>query len=217
MPVDQTAYDKNTREQYETLGRFVEAFEMLVNEVRFVCTAIMGPNPFSSAIPQIVFHHGAMTAKPLFEIMRAMIGELTSNPNYIDENEIPVFDGVLGYLAKEYNSLTNMRNNLLHGTWFVGYRGTGDEDAAEFYVKKHVSTKRGLKALDLPKTASELRALTQHCEKMRDYVSALQDCIPLVGNGSSMERRFKQSGEEWELRPYWQLAPSEQKREKARP
>jgi hypothetical protein len=32
-----SAYEKNTSAQYEALGRFVENFEMMVNDVREIC------------------------------------------------------------------------------------------------------------------------------------------------------------------------------------
>jgi len=32
-PTNNEAYKKNTKEQYEALGRFVEKFELMVNEV----------------------------------------------------------------------------------------------------------------------------------------------------------------------------------------
>ena len=89
------AYQKNTKEQYETLGRFVEAFEMMVDEVRTCCMMLMGPNPFDDRLPLIAFHHGAMTAKPLFDIMRAMIAQLAKRDDTIDDDERPIFKGVL--------------------------------------------------------------------------------------------------------------------------
>jgi hypothetical protein len=205
------AYEKNIKEQFETLGRFVEAFENMVDEVRSSCMLLMGPNPFDDRLPLIAFHHGAMTAKPLFDIMRAMIAQLAKGDD-IDDDERPVFKSVLNQIAREYNDLVNMRNNLLHGTWFIGYSSTEDPDAAEFYVRKQTSTKDGLGLLDLPKTAEELRALKVRCEAVRDQVGALQDCIPLLGDGSSIERRFKKEGENWVLKPYWKLSASERKR-----
>ena len=70
----------------------------------------------------------------------------------------------------------------------------------------------GLGLLDLPKTAEELNALRARCEAVRDQVGAIQDCIPLVGDGSSIERRFKKEGDDWVLKPYWKLPPSQAKR-----
>jgi hypothetical protein len=209
-------YQKNTKEQYEALGRFVEAFELMVDEVRTTCIKLMGPTPniFDSTLPEIAFHHQVMTAKPLFEIMRAMIAQLIKDPDAVEDEERPIFSGVLAQISKGYTDLTNMRNNLLHGTWFVGYVTDTGDDAEEFHVRKNVATKDGLAALDLPKTATELLDEAQKCEQLRDWLRAIQDCIPLVGTGSSIERRFKFNGKAWELRPYWKLPPSQQKRTK---
>lgn len=212
--VKSEAYHKNTKEQYEILGRFVEAFEMMVDEVRSTCSMLMGPNPFDDRLPIIVFHHSAMTAKPLFDMMRAMIAQLTKG-DLIDDEERPIFAGVLAQMGQEYEKLASMRNNLLHGTWFIGYRSAEDPEAEEFYVRKQTATKQGLGLLELPKTAKELDELRQRCELVRDHVGALLDCIPLVGNGSTIVRRFKFAQERWELRPYWQASPS--KRERVRP
>lgn len=37
-PTNEASYQKNTKEQYEMLGRFVEAFELMVNEVREIAS-----------------------------------------------------------------------------------------------------------------------------------------------------------------------------------
>jgi hypothetical protein len=207
-----TEWAQNTREQYATLGEFVEGFELMVDEARSSCVLLIGRNTFEKPLAEIAFHHGAMTAKPLFEIMRAMIGELLKDTDNASDKERAVFSGVLLQIAKEYSDLTNMRNNLLHGTWFVGYIGHEEDNltAKEFYVRKHTSTKDGLSSLVLPKTAEELRALSQRCWETRDFIRAIQDCIPFVGNGSKLERRFKLTENGWEMRPYWRQ-PSSQK------
>jgi hypothetical protein len=130
-----------TRLQPESLQYLQKVFEMMVDEVRSSCMTLMGPNPFDDRLPLIAFHHGAMTAKPLIDIMRAMIAQLAKRDDTIDDDERPIFKGVLTQLAREYGDLVNMRNNLLHGTWFIGYSSVDDPDAAEFYVRKQTSTR----------------------------------------------------------------------------
>jgi hypothetical protein len=49
MPTDPERWKKNTKEQNEMLGRFVEAFELMVNEVRELCLFLASAEtPFSS-------------------------------------------------------------------------------------------------------------------------------------------------------------------------
>jgi hypothetical protein len=196
---DSEAYQKNTKEAYEALGRFVEAFEMMVDSVRSICIALLGPNLHSNALPDIVLHHQAMSAKPLFDILRAMIAEIVKEHLKDDEHERNTFAAVLAHIAKAYSDLTNMRNNLLHGTWFIGSASVDDEDAAEFYVKKHTATKEGLGTLELPRKPEELAALTDECVIVRDWIRAVESCLPVMGDWK-IKHRFKQNPT-WDLRP----------------
>jgi hypothetical protein len=75
---DFEAYNKNTQEQYEALGRFVVAFEAMVNEVRDCSINLLLTEDEVSALVDIAFHHPVLTAKPLFEIFRALIVEFLS-------------------------------------------------------------------------------------------------------------------------------------------
>src|ERR1700730_4099177 len=65
-------YEKNTKEQYEALGRFVEAFEAMVNEVRESTIALIERDGKHRRLIEIVLHHQVLTAKPLYEIFRAV-------------------------------------------------------------------------------------------------------------------------------------------------
>jgi hypothetical protein len=76
MPPDEDAYKKNTSEQYEAMGRFVEAFEAMVNEVRETSISLIGGGTRQQQLVEIALHHGAMSAKPLYDIMRASMVEI---------------------------------------------------------------------------------------------------------------------------------------------
>jgi hypothetical protein len=69
-------YEKNTKEQYEALGRFVEAFEAMVDEVRESTIALMARDPKHGRLIKIALHHEAFSAKPLFNVFRAVIVEI---------------------------------------------------------------------------------------------------------------------------------------------
>jgi hypothetical protein len=67
--------------QYEALGRFVEAFEAMVNETRFVSISILSRASARANLLNVVFHHSALSAKPLFEIMRALVADFIKQPD----------------------------------------------------------------------------------------------------------------------------------------
>jgi hypothetical protein len=93
-----------------------------------------------------------MTAKPLFDTMRAIIAEIVNvetSPHYADR---ATFKKVLSCIETEHNHLYNKRNELLHGTWLVGYTSFDDPNAKEFRIRKYKTTADGLADVQLPKT-----------------------------------------------------------------
>jgi hypothetical protein len=193
-------YEKNAKEQYETLGRFVCAFEEMVNETRSACISIVQSMiAESTLLLHVIFNHQILTAKPLFEIMRVMIAERLKETD-ADDKQRATFSDVLAQLATEYSDLTNKRNNLLHGTWFIGYPTTEDENSENFIVLKYTGKKHGLGQLDLPQSVTELRDLISRCELARDWISVLRQCVPKSGH-LRIEDCFKNNGKAWALRP----------------
>src|SRR4029077_9336681 len=163
-----------------------------------------------------------LTAKPLYEIFRAVVVEVVDDaislkkaktgrvfdrdpPLVVDLMEKAlqfasayrdVFLGVMGTIADEYNTLVNKRNNLLHATWFIGFQGSGDPSCSESYVRKYATTKQGLTTVELPKNAPELRELSKRCEVTRNWIAWLHSCL----RGSSYIReRFEYHGKKWWL------------------
>ena len=221
MPDRPKSYEENTREQYETLGRFVEAFESLVHETREACVALLSRDTMHRELVQVAFHHQVMTAKPVFEILRAIIAELISGSiaelHLFEEGIIEEFEttdprgnslrfspseqvsylGVMKFIANEYTDLYEMRNALLHGTWFVGYVHDSDPTSTEFIVRKYSVAKTGLDPLDLPKNAKELRELAHRCDQVRTWIATLSYCTQ--GN-EKLDVYFEQQQKLWFLK-----------------
>jgi len=106
-----------------------------------------------------------------------------------------IFLGVLKTIADEFTALVNMRNNLLHGTWFVGYtESSSDPFAEEFHVHKYAVTKEGLAALKLPKSRGELLELGKRCTDVTHWLWQIDQCI----NGyNPISERFQRRGSDW--------------------
>ncbi len=222
MPDRSKSYEENTREQYETLGRFVEAFEALVHEIREACVALLSRDTMHRDLVQVAFHHQVITAKPVFEILRAIVAELISgsiveqtllkegiieelettdprgNPLCFSPAEQDSYLGVMKFIAGEYNDLVETRNALLHGTWFVGYVHESDPTSIEFHVRKYSVTKTGLDPMkELPKNAKELRELAHRCDQVRTWIAALSYCVQ--GN-EKLDVYFDQQQKQWFLK-----------------
>jgi hypothetical protein len=202
-PTDEAALAKNKNEQYAALGRFVEAFELMVHEVREICIericAGIGSGQRESLI-EIAFHNQAMSAKPLFDVMRAILAEIVNDPTNIHHADRTLFKGILGRISGEYSHLFNKRNELIHGTWLVGYTGIDDPNASEFFVQKYKTNADGLVPVaDLPRTASQLLELASACDAVRDWLSYVDSSFR---DNIKITDFFDKRGDEWTLIVY---------------
>src|SRR5262249_53892352 len=132
------------------------------------------------AIP--LYYH-ALGAKAVFDIFRAVFIETIRDEDYqtkhaIGPTEIDNFSSVLSQINGHYDDLCSKRNNLLHGTWFVGYRSAQDDDASKFHVYRQKLSRTGLSAVSLPSTAPELLTLRDQCEEVRWWISTVHACLP---------------------------------------
>jgi hypothetical protein len=204
MQTDPKSWEKNTREQYEMLGRFIEGFELMVNEVRELCLFLAARDGRNAIMVQTILHHQVFTAKPLFDVLRALIAEAIKDTLQEIENRktetreadppllrdafgdplpLTIKDrdalfGVLGFVAKQYDDLCNQRNDLLHGTWFVGFVSEQDPHSAEFFINRLKARKSGLSpASGLPKTAAELKSLADRCEAVRLWIGFIEEVL----------------------------------------
>jgi hypothetical protein len=205
---------------YDALGRFVEAFEQMVNDVRKICVSTImkaatlrgmwqEENSLSAPLEDllyVIFYHQGLTAKPLFEMLRAMIAQMVL-PHYVNPHneDKDTFIGVLTNISKEYLDLSEMRNNLLHGTWFIEDNPTADK----FLLRKFTASKHGLIAVEgLPKNIIELTNLRHRCNETRKWINALEKCLVEGGNifepdtlriGHLFEQRVAGKDREWVL------------------
>lgn len=204
-------YQTNIQEQYEELGRFVEAFEYMANEVRECNIALLSREGKSRYLIEIAFHHYALSAKPLYDIFRAIVGEIVQPPMVANTDiglrqpisepppspfkpaERDAIAAVMKRISAEYLNLVETRNEMLHGTWHIGYLD-GNPEAKEFHIAKYDTTKSGLSPVTgLPKTALELRILASRCSDVRSWIGWVLDC--LLGKSPVLERFTHENGE----------------------
>lgn len=211
MTNESTLHEINQKEQFEALGRFVQSFEDMVDQARTICMDIFSSlsgslthESLHRILLHIIFHHQSITAKPIFEIMRAMIGQILSNGEYRSEHDIDdeardVFFGVLTSINKRYSELVAMRNDLLHATWSIGIRLDDNSDSSEFHIYKPKSNKHGFTGFrdNLPRTAAQLLELSRQCENVTNSMDVLYECLPMNAN-LNIKECFRRDGKEWE-------------------
>ena len=107
-----------------------------------------------------------------------MYCDLNGNPIPITIADRDTYFGVLSFLHGKYNSLANLRNDLLHGTWYIGAVSELDPVSSKFRIHRYKATKTGLTLTDgLPTDAAELKKLADKCDDVRNWFDWLMTCF----------------------------------------
>lgn len=214
-------FQRNASAQYEALGMFVEAFEAMVDEARESTISLVERDPHHGRLVAIALHHSNLTAKPLFDIFRAVVAEIVKDALHIQEakktgrervepplrldiNDDPLnltprdrdaLFGALKALSSEYDDLQQARNKLLHATWFIGYPDGDDPTYEKLVVRKYSATAAGLEPVTtLPKDKAELHHLVRRCDVARSWIAAIHACL---GGPFVVKETFKRDGDGW--------------------
>ena len=200
--------DKATRRlrqiqaSHAAIGEFVEAFELLIMLLRVGC---MGFIPVHQQLLDVILHHESMSARPLFDIWRALASVTRSlhaaaSPSKEDASDKAVMDGVMKYIAKEFESAVSNRNMLLHGTWFIGWANATQTDFSNISLDKAKVRATGVHRLETPTTKEEIIAITQQIKTLRPLIAEVS-CT--VKRNEKFGDRFVRNGNKW-------LAPQSQ-------
>jgi hypothetical protein len=202
-----------TSEQFEALGRFVGSFALLVDAVRTASYFFLSRgDPKHGQLVNVVLFHQSMTANPLFEIMRGLYAMLiVEYPDRFKPEEVVVINSVLLYCAREYGKLANLRNDLLHGTWHIGWASPDQQDFSTMHVQKFRVGKTGYKLADgLPQSAEELRALAKRCDDLTLLLNRVYGSVLgayMAAKESRVRFNVRQEKDRWLPEP-----PNSQKR-----
>jgi hypothetical protein len=198
-------YKAQTAEQFEAIGRFVQSFELMVDVVRNVSHSILsGGDEKRSQLINVVLFHQSMTAKPLFEIMRGLYGLLIREYADLFKDDKDTLNAVLKFCASEYEKLANLRNDLLHGTWRIGWATPDQEDFGDLIVHRARVWAGGYKFAELPKTTPELRQLAERCDELRKLFDRLWGAVTIsLSRGEPSRVRFnvRKENDKWLPQP----------------
>lgn len=192
-------YERQTKEQFETLGRFVQAFELMVDAARNGCLTLAADNARHARILRVVFHYHTMTAQPLFDMWRGIVAEFArpeedAAPSREAEEDRGVATKVLAQMADEYGRLARHRNDFLHGTWFIGWAGPADQDFSRLNVFRARITKGGFAAAEMPK---DVQGMSAYINRFESMALMLQRATFVVLTRQTFSANFVFDGESW--------------------
>lgn len=180
--------------QYAAFGRFVVAFEHMVEAARRGAEGRLtaGNSSLHQRLVHIVLNHSALSAIPLMELFRSLCAEIFKEPSYgwKPEESKPLLSA-LKQAASDYEKLARTRNIIVHGTWFFYSSEPGNN---EMKVGKYKATARGFAAEDGPTSADELLALARECGEVARLITAIDYAIlGPFGRGGTI----RQEGGRW--------------------
>lgn len=169
-------YNRQTKEQFEYVGRFVQHFELMVGRVHSGVLNLTSHGTKHQRLMNIIFN--GMMANTLFSIWRSLLAEIVNDPHYqVYEDTRLLTMKLLTQFAVEHQELLTLRNDLLHGKWFIGWASESDEDFSELKVTKYKSTAKGFETAKTPSTIAEMKAIIARCDELGRNISALDMCL----------------------------------------
>lgn len=169
---------RQTDENFALIGRYVQAFEQMVDTVRNGCVMFLSPTAFHERFAKVVLNHQVMTAWPLFGILRSLIWEgLKANPNLSEEiqhkmnAERETMRSILKQIDAEYQDALKFRNDILHSTWRIGWTPNLEfDDFSMIEVEKLKATNEGLKILRVVQNKKEIEEQILICEGLLEMI-----------------------------------------------
>jgi hypothetical protein len=155
LSADQALREKQMDELYQAIGHAVVEFELMVDRVRMGIETLLvraGLTIYSFADAMVA----GQTAYSLGMTLRAMLGGL---PLKYGPDEIFILDTAFN----RYAELCAERNDIVHGTWFIGHQtdGAADWSVAQGYKAKHF--KEGTQTKILDRSAADFDHFAEEC------------------------------------------------------
>ena len=160
-PSRETVRLAQVNEIYQALGQFLVEFSRMVHSMETnLHFAVGGDQQLLMAVTV------ELTAYPLAQAWRSVMTKATD----ISDDDRKVLSG----LRAEIGDLIELRNNWMHGTWFVGYGNETTTDWSKAALSRFKNTKEGVARPDgledLP-TADYIDSAAAHAGFVADAIS----------------------------------------------
>jgi hypothetical protein len=166
-------YERQTKEQYAALGRYVQQFELVSFYLRYVITLVLHQDGLrNQQLADIIVGHHAVTAQTLLDTACALLVEVHSG----DKDAI----SIMHHFRNRFSQEIRTRNTYLHGTWLMGWASESQQDFSDLGgFKLSPSPKLGAGTKDLAKSVQELQARIDELVEIEDGFKRLMGCLLL--------------------------------------
>ncbi len=187
--------------QYAALGKFIQEFSQICHTLRISFShLIQGEGLKDFQVGQIIINNKVITAAPLLEIMEALVGYLKKD----DAIGLEIFS----HTKVRFRSLIEKRNEITHGSWFIGQQNAEEKDSSEISAHILKTNKKGIKVKTILKSEQEILTLVEECKQVENLFFQFFLTIYL---GNQLSEKFtKDSKGKW-----WPLSPDSEENSKS--
>ncbi len=160
----------DARSRYYALGRFVEEFELMVDAMRSASLGLIEgiEPPYADMKVYLVLTHSSMTAGPLMQVLRGMLGQTMRYHEGLTEQRKKEFMALVGQINSDQSKLVEARNAILHGTW----RTSPQDFSLEIYNFRS-SLDDGLRSPPIANSAQEFFMLARRARRLAKMILRL--------------------------------------------
>lgn len=171
--------DSQIKDLHRAFGEFAVAFESVTHqEWRCILWLLDGAGLKDQQIVQILL--AGYTAEPMRVMLQSLIGHI--RPDNAAEKAI-----VKNLLVRHQN-LISIRNDVLHGIWFIGY---GDEETTDWSTAvgyKLDKDKKGAKNKTFEYKVEDFEEMTREAMDLAVALNRLAGCFTM---GRDVEKNFE--------------------------
>jgi hypothetical protein len=166
----QEKYEVQTEELYAGLGAFVAGFEQVIHTMRTSLVLALSHNFQSQQLIRPAY--AELTAAPLTSTFQATMARLIEYSEFEDQ-EKEMGKKVLASVCNQIRTMTETRNEIVHGTWFIGWASETQEDFSVADGFKAKNTKDGATQTNITRTRAEFDSLVDRCHELVDLVNRI--------------------------------------------
>lgn len=156
---------------YCAYGEFAVNFEHVCGAIHTAITFILNQEGLRNQQVSNILLAG-LTAEPL----RVIFSSLLAETQKFNAEEKKIVDSVV----KRFQLLTEKRNDIIHGTWFVGWASPTDTDFSKVSGFKHHRSNKGASAKSFGFGVEEFESLTREAKALNNIFNRLYGCF-LIG------------------------------------
>lgn len=174
-------YQRQTQELYALIGEFVVKFEMLCQHMRLAILM----NCSDSSIDSKRSLHALMAEMAASQLLNSFKAVMFEQPNQTEFGR-----KLFSTLCNQIKILIEQRNEIVHGTHYIGWGNQDTEDWSSVDRVRMKITKDGLDFRSQVINEESMRPLIEDCDSFAQHVLGLASLLLPFPNPPSFEKNY---------------------------